>query len=257
MSVSIEDIKSLREKTGVSMMICKKALEEASGDVGKAIELLRKKGEAKAEGRSGKATGNGVVSTKVKDGKVAMVKLLCETDFVSIGDEFSALAMSLVDKLLKGEISVDDRDLPEIKDAILKLGENIQIGEMFLKEGSNIGTYVHSNKRIGVVLLLKGGSLELSKDLAMHIAATNPQVISPDEIDQALVDKEKEIWVEQLKNEGKPEAIFDKIMIGKEKKFREENALLKQSFVKNPEKTVEQLLAEVGSVVEDFVRFEV
>jgi len=120
-----------------------------------------------------------------------------------------------------------------------------------------LGVYVHSNQKIGVIVSLKGGSEELAKDIAMHAAATNPQCLSPDDVDQVLVDKEKEIWTDQLKQEGKPEEILEKIMMGKEKKFREENALLKQQFVKDPEKTIEQLLEEAGATVEKFVRLAI
>ncbi len=255
MSVTIDQIKELRESTGVSMMACKKALDEASGDFDKAVDLLRQKGEAKAADRAGRSTAQGAVTIKVEGSKAAVVELQCETDFVAKGDDFLALGESLADKLLKGEINPEDRDLPEIKEAVLKLGENVQIGDLRIVEGENLGNYVHSNGKIGVVVSLKGGSSELARDVAMHVAATNPRVISPEEVSQDLVDKEKEIWTEQLKNEGKPEEIIGKIMIGKEQKFRGENALLKQPFVKDPDKKIEQLLKESDALVEEFVRF--
>lgn len=257
MTVTIDQIKELRETTGVSMMACKTALEEVGGDFEKAIDLLRKKGEAKAADRAERETGQGVVVVKTADGKAAMVSLKCETDFVSRGDDFVALADLLADKLLKGEIAPGDREIPEVKDAVLRLGENIQIGDMKLIEGGTLGNYVHSNSRIGVVVSLDGGSAELAKDIAMHAAATNPKVISPDEIPQSLVDREKAIWTDQLKSEGKPAEIVEKIMMGKEKKFREENALLKQVFVKDPEKTIEQLLKAVNATIKQFERFSV
>ncbi len=257
MSVSIEDVKQLRESTGVSMMACKKALEEADGDYDTAVDILRKKGEAKAADRSARATSQGVVSIISEGGKTAMVKLGCETDFVAMGDDFLELADTLAKKLLNGEIGPDDEDIPEVKEAVLKLGENIKVEEMKLVEGENLGDYVHSNKKIGVVVSLDGGDKQLAKDIAMHVAATNPEVISPDEVSDDLVLKEKEIWTEQLKNEGKPAEIIDKIMMGKEKKFREESALLKQAFVKDPEKTIEQMLNEAEATVNDFFRFEI
>lgn len=187
-----------------------------------------------------------------------MVKLLCETDFVSRSDEFVAIADKLADKLFKGEIKEDEKDVQEVKDSALKTGENIQVGEMKVVEGEKLGVYVHSNKKIGVIVVLSGGDEGVAKDVAMQVAATNPVCISPDEVPQEAVDKEKEIWKEQLANEGKPEAIVEKIMIGKEKKFREENALIKQLFVKDNEKTVEQLLAANGGMkVEKFVRMAI
>ncbi|MFA5820912.1 MAG: translation elongation factor Ts [Candidatus Gracilibacteria bacterium] len=255
MAITIDQIKELREMTGVSMTACKKALEESKGDMEKAIEVLRKKGEAQAVDRAGRSTANGVVAVCQKDSKMAIVQLASETDFVSRGNDFMKLANTLAEKLLKGEIKVTDRDVPEVKEAILKMGENIQIVEMKVVTGKNLGHYIHSNKRIGVVVSMKGGSLDLAKDIAMHVAATNPAVLSPDQIGADLVAKEKEIWAEQLKNEGKPAQIVEKIMIGKEKKFREENALIKQQFVKDPEKTIEDLLKAGEATIEEFVRF--
>lgn len=255
MAITAEQIKELREATGVSMMACKNALEEANGDFDAAVDILRKKGETKAADRADRQTSDGVVAIQSADGKAAVVQLACETDFVARGEDFLKLADALAEKLLKGEIKPEDRDLPEVKDAVLKLGENVQIVEMSLVEGENLGDYIHTNKKIGVVVSLKGGDQELAREIAMHIAATNPEVVSPDEISQDSVDKEKSIWADQLKNEGKPEEIIEKIMMGKEKKFREENALVKQAFVKDPEKTIEQLLAAGSAEVEKFVRF--
>ena len=257
MAVSLDQIKELREMTGVSMMACKKALEEVDGDLDKAIDSLRKKGEAKAVDRAARETNQGVVSIKKDGGKASMVKLLSETDFVSRGDDFVALADALTEKLCNGEMSEDDKDVPEVKDAILKMGENIKIGDAKLVEGETLGEYVHSNKKIGVVVSLKGGSEDLAKDIAMHAAATSPQCLSPDEIADELVEKEKAIWKDQLISEGKPEEIIGKIMMGKEKKFREENALLKQAFVKDPEKTIEGLLTDAGAEIESFYRMAI
>lgn len=255
MAVTIDQIKELREATGVSMMACKKALEEANGDATEAVTILRKKGETSLANRAQRSTFQGAVVVKSKDSKYAMVSLLCETDFVAKGEDFLKVAEVLADKLLKGEIKPSDRNLPEVKDLALKLGENIQIGGMKLMEGKNIGEYVHSNKKIGVLVSLQGGNNEVARDVAMHVAATNPRVISPEEIARELVEKEKEIWREQLKSEGKPLEILEKIMFGKEKKFREENALLKQLFVKNPEITIEQLLKNADAAIKEFERF--
>lgn len=257
MAVTLDQIKELREMTGVSMMACKKALEEAKGDMENAIDILRKKGEAKAIDRSVRETHQGVVSIKTSGKKVAIVKLACETDFVSRGDDFAAMADSLAEKLLKGEISESDTELKEVKDMRLKTGENVQLGGMKVIEGDVLGFYIHSNKKIGTVVVLKGGSEELAKDIAMHVAATNPACISPDEVSQKLVDKEKEIWRSQLAQEKKPAEIIEKIMVGKEKKYREENALLKQVFVKDPGKTIEQLLADASAKLESFYRLAI
>ena len=256
MAVTLDQIKELRELTGISMMACKKALEENDGDMDKSIDELRKKGEAKAVDGAARETNQGVVAYKNEGNKAAVVKLLSETDFVSRSDDFVALANALAEKAFAGEIKAGD-EVAEIKDAVLKMGENISLGGLEVVEGDTLGVYVHSNQKIGVIVSLKGGSEELAKDIAMHAAATNPQCLSPDDVDQVLVDKEKEIWTDQLKQEGKPEEILEKIMMGKEKKFREENALLKQQFVKDPEKTIEQLLEEAGATVEKFVRLAI
>jgi len=256
MAVSLDKIKELRELTGVSMMACKKVLEENDGEMEKSIDDLRKKGEAKAVDRADRETNQGVISYKAEGNKVSIVKLLSETDFVSRSDDFVALANLLAEKAFAGEIKAGD-EVSEVKDAVLKMGENISIGGLEVLEGDVLGVYIHSNQRIGVVVSLKGGTEELAKDIAMHTAATSPQCLSPDDIDNALVEREKSIWVEQLKQEGKPEEIMEKIMMGKEKKFREENALLKQQFVKDPEKTIEVLLSEAGATVEKFVRLAI
>lgn len=255
MTVNIEQIKELREMTGVSMSACKSALEEANGDMDKAIDVLRKKGEAKAVDRAARETHQGVVSMKAEGNKVAMASLLCETDFVARGEDFNSVVDLLAQKLLDGSLKPEDTEVPEVKELVLKAGENIKIGKMALVEGGNIGTYIHTNKKIGVIIALEGGNAEIARDVAMHAAATNPACVSPDEVPQEAVDKEKEIWREQLAKEGKPAEIVEKIMMGKEKKFREENALLKQQFVKNPEQTIEQVLA--GATIKTFVRIAV
>ena len=257
MTITIDQIKELRESTGVSMMACKKALEETAGDIDKAVDFLRKKGEAKAADRSERSTSQGAVAIKSSNGKSAIVQLSCETDFVAKSDEFLALIDLVADKLLNGEITVDDKDIAEVKEAVLKLGENIQVGGMKLIEGENLGDYIHSNKKIGVLVSLTGGDTDLARDIAMHVAATNPRVLTPDEIEDSLVEKEKEIWTEQLASQGKPAEILEKIMFGKEKKFREENALIKQSFVKDPDKTIEQLLQESEATINEFVRLAI
>lgn len=257
MSIDIEQIKKLREMTGVSMTACKSALEEANGDLEEAVTVLRKKGEAKAADRAGRSTSQGAIAIRIEGNKAAMVHLGCETDFVARGDDFLGVVNSLVDKLLKGEIKPEDREVPEVKDAVLRCGENIQIENMALVEGEVLGDYVHSNKKIGVIVVLEGGNSALAKEIAMHAAATNPEVVSPDQVPQELVDKEKEIWAEQLQKEGKPAEVLDKIMMGKEKKFREENALTMQPFVKDPSKTVAQIAADGGATVKSFVRFAI
>ena len=195
MSTSLDDVKRLRESTGASMMAVKKALDEANGDTEKAVDILRKKGEAKAAEKADRATGQGVVCTYIHSNKKigAMIQLACETDFVAKNEQF----------------------------------------------------------------------IELASDLAMQVAATNPKAVSPEEIDGDFINKEREIWIAQLANEGKPEDKMGMILDNKEKKTREEMSLMKQSFIKEPEKTVEALVLEMMTKMGEnikvvrFVRFDV
>jgi elongation factor Ts len=250
--ITAQQVNSLRQKTGVSMMQCKKALEESGGDETKAIEILRKKGEAKAAEKSERATREGIVVTRVANDKAAIVKLLCETDFVAKNEEFVAIANKAAETALeKGADAAREEAEPAIRDLFTKLGENMTI-EIRLLEGEGIADYVHSNRKLGALVKLKDTDETKARDIAMHIAAMNPSVISPSEVPDELVSKEREIWDHQLNEEGKPAEIIERILSGKEKKFREENALLKQAFVKDGDKTVEQYL-ESNTVVE-FVR---
>ncbi len=253
--ITAQQVNDLRQRTGVSMMACKRALEEAKGDEEKAIELLRKRGEAKAVEKAGRETKEGVIITEVRGDKAAIVKLTCETDFVAKNEEFRAVAKKACDIALKeGSAAALEKSQPLIKELFAKLGENMNL-DVEVMEGEGIGDYVHSNSKIGVVVRLKSADGQKSKDVAMHIAAMNPQVVHPHEISDEMVAKEKDIWKAQLTREGKPEAMHDKIMTGKEKKFREEHALLKQSFVKDGNQTVEQYLS--GNTVVEFKRMSI
>lgn len=253
MSVSLDQIKRLRERTGVSATSCKNALEEAGGDEEKAIEVLRKKGESKAAERADRMTANGVIAVAKEDGKAAIINLACETDFVAKNEDFIKKAQELAEKLLKEGENADLSQ--EIADLNIKLGEKVEVKEKKVLEGKHIAHYVHSNNKIGALVSFSGIDPEVGRDIAMHIAAMNPKNISPDEISADLVAIEKDIWADQLKQEGKPAEIIEKIMMGKEKKFREEFALLTQAFVKNPEQLIKDL---VGSeTIHEFLRFEV
>lgn len=253
MTSSSESIASLRKRTGVSIIECKKALDEAKGDEEKAIEILRKRGIAQAAKKADREQHEGSVFLATKSDGAALVVLLCETDFVARDGHFRSTGTELAQMLLeKGEESAKKKAEELIPALVQKLGENISLWDMRRLEGKTIGTYVHSNDKIGVIVALDGGTPEAAKDVAMHAAAMNPKVVSPEEVPEKDVEFEKSVWREQLKKEGKPEAIFEKIMIGKERKFREENALIKQPFVKDPSKTVEQMLG--GAKVTGFVR---
>lgn len=249
MEISAQAVFALRAKTGVSILQCKKALEEANGDESLAIDILRSKGEAQAVKKADRAQGEGYIFGSVSSGKGALLTLLCETDFVARNTDFQALGQKLVERVLSSDAdTVKNSSNEDLHAAIQQLGENITIGSVEVVEGTTIGSYIHTNGKVAVLIALNGGTTEIARDTAMHAAAMRPEFTSPDEVSQAVIDKEKEIWTEQLKAEGKSEEIMSKIMIGKEKKFREENALLTQNFVKNPDQTIAAFIGDAKIV---------
>lgn len=238
-------VASLRARTGVSILACKDALTEAGGDEEKAIELLRKRGIAQAAKKADRDQAEGRVFAADRPGMAAVVLLKCETDFVARETAFQELGKDLAKALLEaGKGPLEQKAAEALPILVQKLGENITLGHAEVVEAPVVGTYVHSNSKIAVIIGLSGGSTEAARDVAMHAAAMSPSVTSPTDISGDVVEKEKEIWREQLKREGKPEAMWDKIMMGKEKKFREESSLTKQMFVKDNSKTVEQYLGD-------------
>ena len=256
MPVSAQAVSSLRFRTGVSILECKKALDEANGNEEKAIEILRKKGIAQAAKKADRAQKEGCIFAAEGNGKAALVIVNCETDFVARDGTFRGVGQEIADALLnKGMDEAKAAGEKKIPELVQKLGENISIGEMTLVSAKVPGVYVHSNGKIGVVVGLNGGERDAARDVAMHAAAMNPAYVRPSDVPEEAVLKEKEIWREQLKKEGKPEQIVEKIMIGKEKKFREESALVTQPFVKDQSKTVQAYLGSAD--VTEYVRITV
>ena len=248
-NISAAAVGSPRSRTGVSILECKKALEEAGGDEEKAIEILRKRGVTKAAKKADREQHEGLVFVAESEGKAAMVVLQCETDFVARDEHYRSTGQELANTLLEGgEESLRTAAEQHVPALVQKLGENISLGTNVVVTAPVVGSYVHSNAKIGVVIGLDGGSNEKAKDVAMHAAAMNPQYVSPDEVPTDAVEQEKTIWIEQLKSEGKPDEIIEKILLGKEKKFREESALMKQEFVKEPGVTIQQYLDGVDIV---------
>jgi len=243
MSITIDQIKSLRDATSLSISLCKQALEASNGDQEKAIEYLRKQGAMKAAKKADRATNEGVIAISIKNNKAGIMKLACETDFVAKNEAFRAFANSLAEKVLAGKTATDLKE--ELNEQIMKIGENLQIIEANVIEGPILNAYIHSTAKLAAIIVLNKGNAELAKDLCMQVAATNPQFIYPEDVSEDVLNKEKEIWKEQLKKEGKPEQIWDKIMMGKEKKFREENSLVTQEFVKDSEKKIKDLLGDI------------
>ena len=252
--MSLELIKKIRQATGAGMVDVKNALTEANGDEDVAVEILRKAGAKTAAKKAGRQAQEGVIAVVSGENKLAIVALNCETDFVARNEDFVAAVDSFAQKLLelgKEEFKIWADD--EIKNnLIVKIGENLQLGEFDIIEGEVVGHYLHSNKKVAGFAILSGGSQEVARDIAMHIAAFGPKYAKPEDVPAEIVEKEKEIYTEQLKAEGKPEDIIAKIMTGKVEKFYTEVCLLKQDFVKDDKMSVEKFLADNNSTLVDF-----
>lgn len=253
MAVTAAAVQELRKKTGVGMLACKKALEEANGDMEKAIEILRKRGEAKAASKSDRETGEGRVGVSGR----AILKLLCETDFVARNEQFIALTDELASMADSDGIEALKTHFESVRaDKVQSIGENLVLADVQTVEGGDTtGAYVHSNGKLGALVVLEGGSEEHAKDVAMHAVAMDPMVANPSDVPAELIEKEKDIYREQLLAEGKPEQIIDKIIAGKVQKFCAERALTSQPFVKDPSQTVQEYLGDAKVVA--FVRMAV
>ena len=251
--VAASDVAALRARTGVGILDAKNALEEAKGDQELAIEILRKRGKAQAVKKADRVQTEGAIFIATDGKKAALVQIRCETDFVGRSEVFLKFGQDLADVLLKkGKAAFDAFAAEKVPAAVLELGENISLGDIKEASAAVLGTYVHSNRKIGVIVGLTAGTKEQACDAAMHAAAMNPLYVRPEEVTGDSVSKEKEIWKEQMKNDKKPPEILEKIMLGKEKKFREENALLTQPFAKDPSQTVGKMLG--GADVTEYVR---
>jgi elongation factor Ts len=261
MAVSASLVKELRERTGLGMMECKKALKEVDGDINQAIENLRKASGLKAEKKAGRTAADGVVAVKVADDNsyAVVVEVNSETDFAARDEGFLAFVSTVVEKAFAEKAtSVEALALEETRQALVqKIGENIGIRRVETVEGGLVGAYVHANNRIAVITQLEGGNAETAKDISMHVAAVNPQVVKPEDMPADVVAKEEDIIKAQPDMEGKPDAIVEKMMGGRIKKFLKENSLTEQPFVKNPDVTVGALAKEAGATITNFVRFEV
>lgn len=272
MAITAQLVKDLRERTGAGMMECKKALVETSGDLDAAIALMRKKGQAKAEKKSGRTAAEGVVIGLVDDSgqKAVLLEINSETDFVGRDDNFKSFSAQVASVALENSIDnvdallaagIDFEGASNVEEArlalISKVGENIQIRRVQffnVKEGV-LSSYVHSG-RIGVIAHISGSDAKLAKDIAMHVAASNPQCVLAEEVPEELVTKEKEIFVAQALKEGKPQEIVEKMVAGRIKKFLNEICLVGQEFVKDPSLTVEKVLKQSDAKVYSFCRFE-
>lgn len=262
-AISASLVKELRERTGLGMMECKKALVEADGDIDKAIDDLRKSSGMKAAKKAGRTAAEGIVSVKIAEDASygVLVEVNSETDFVARDDNFLAFVNQVVEKAFsdkQADAAVLAADMEETRQALVqKIGENISVRRVELVEADVVGSYVHSNNRIGVLVALSGGNEELAKDVAMHVAAVNPQVVNPEQMPAELVEKEREIFTAQARESGKPEEIIAKMIDGRISKFLSEASLVAQPFVKDPEQKVGKMVSAAGAEVLSFVRYEV
>lgn len=271
MQITAAMVKELRERTGSGMMECKKALQEADGDIDVAIENMRKSGLAKADKKAGRVAAEGRIAVNISDdGKAAViVEVNCETDFVSGGDDFmdfvneiAAAALnnkpesieSLLELPIDGSQSVEDKR----KAMISKIGENIQVRrfEIMNADAGSFGSYLHGT-RIGVLLEMENGNEDMIKDVAMHIAASKPTCVTEDQVSAEMLAKEREILIAQAQDSGKPQDIIEKMVDGRIRKYLAEITLVGQPFVKDPDTTVGALLKDEGANVTGFVRYEV
>lgn len=258
--MSLDLIKEVRQITGAGISDVKEALDEAGNDKDKAIEILRKKGQKIAAKKSDREIKEGVIATAGEGSKVAVVGLGCETDFVAKNEDFQAAVKGLAEKLLEmGKDGFTDWATKYIQDElIVKIGENLNLVMFDILEAKTVGTYLHSNKKVFSALILSEGSEDIAREVAMHIAAMAPKYLKVEEVATDELDKEKEIYREQLIKEGKPENMIDKILEGKVQKYYTEVCLLKQPFVKDDKKSVEEYLKDNGieaDKVEKFVYF--
>jgi elongation factor Ts len=272
MGISAGVVKELRERTGAGMMDCKRALEETDGNLEAAIDLLRSRGAAKAAKRAGREASEGTVAVHIADGVGALIELNCETDFVARNETFQSLARRLAEHVarhatdgvgggeqvaeqpfLGGDTSVAD----VVTEASANTGENVVLRRFarFEAAGGVLGSYVHMTGKIGVLVELDDAADEgAARDVAMHVAAARPLAVTAAEIPADVVERERAVYLEQVRQEGKPEQIQEKIVEGKLRKFYQEQTLMDQAFVKDPDRTVAQVLG--GARVRRFVRFE-
>ncbi|WP_163971247.1 translation elongation factor Ts [Oceanobacillus halotolerans] len=273
MAITAKLVKELREKTGAGMMDCKKALTETDGDMDKAIDFLREKGMAKAAKKADRIAAEGSTFIEVDGNNAVLLEVNCETDFVTKNDQFKQLLADLGKHLVSQKPSTVEEALQQklhgegdtlethINSTVAKIGEKISLRrfEVLTKTDNDaFGAYLHMEGRIGVLTLLEGTTdEEVAKDIAMHVAAINPQYVSRDEVPEDEVNREREVLKTQALNEGKPENIVEKMVEGRLGKFFEQTCLLEQDFVKDSDQKVKKYVADKGATVKTFVRYEV
>lgn len=270
MAITASMVKELRDSTGAGMMDAKKALTENNGDMEASVDWLRTKGLAKAAKKSGRTAAEGLVAVMVKDGHGVAVEVNSETDFVGKNADFQKMVSGIAGVAL-GAADLDALKAADmngksveqtVTDAVAVIGENMSVRRMSAIDGDTVVSYVHNAAapgmgNIGVLVAMTGGDEAFGKQVAMHIAATNPASLSEEDLDAAVVEKEKQVQMDIARESGKPEAVIEKMIVGRMKKYMSEVTLLNQAFVINPDVTVAAAATEAGATITGFVRLEV
>jgi len=270
MAITAALVKELRDSTGAGMMDAKKALTETGGDMDAAVDWLRTKGLAKAAKKSGRTAAEGLVAVVVDGGAGVAVEVNSETDFVAKNAEFQGMVSGIAQAALSAEdveglkaAHIDGKSVADtLTDKIATIGENLSLRRMAKIAGGSVVSYVHNAAapgmgKIGVLVALNGGDETFGKQVAMHVAAVNPAALSEADMDPAVIEKEKQVQMDIARESGKPEAVIEKMIVGRMKKFVAESTLLSQSFVVNPDLTVGKAAEEAGAVITGFIRMEV
>jgi len=258
MAITAAQVKELRDRTGAGMMDCKKALTETAGDIELAIDHMRKSGAAKAAKKAGNIAAEGTILIKNGEGFAALLEVNCQTDFVAKDANFLAFANSVLEVAAASKVTIEElkAQFEETRVALVtKIGENINVRRIEYIDGANLASYRHG-ERIGVVVAGEAEE-ETLKHIAMHVAASKPEFVNPEDVPADLVEKEKALQIEIAMNEGKPAEIAEKMVLGRMKKFTGEISLTGQAYIMEPKKTVGAILKEKGATVSNFVRLEV
>ncbi|NMH64565.1 translation elongation factor Ts [Shewanella salipaludis] len=258
MAITAAQVKELRERTGAGMMDCKNALTETNGDIELAIDNMRKSGAAKAAKKAGNIAADGTILIKNGEGFAALLEVNCQTDFVAKDSNFLAFANAVLDVAAASKVSIEDlkAQFEETRVALVaKIGENINVRRVEYIEGANLASYRHG-ERIGVVVAGEADE-ETLKHIAMHVAASKPEFVNPEDVPAELVAREQALQIEIAMNEGKPAEIAEKMVVGRMKKFTGEISLTGQAYIMEPKKTVGEILKEKGAKVTNFIRLEV
>ena len=265
MEIKASQVKELRDMTGVAMMDCKKALVECEGDIEKALDLLRSNSALKAEKKSSRVAADGILVVAVNEDYATLVELNSETDFAAKDANFLSFGEKVKEYISKNKIfeasALKESSLEDDRKALVQtIGENIQIRRVVTLEfdsSMNIGIYIHSDSKLGSLVVTKDGNDEIAKDIAMHVSAFNPLCLSQDDIDKDVLEREKAIYQNQAQDSGKPQDIMDKMVDGKIKRFLSEVSLISQNFVKDPDITVQEYLEKGGATIVEFARLKV